>query len=90
MGLPTPGTNNLQVLRAVEEGWQAFCRAPWPFLLFQALVLAITAPCVLLAMAGALRLSGGEPSDWPPVLAVIAWWAVWSAPCWRACGAWWG
>ena len=72
MGLPTPGTNNLQVLRAVEEGWQAFCRAPWPFLLFQALVLVITVPCVLLAMAGALRLGGGEPTALPPALAAIA------------------
>ena len=44
MGLPTPGTNKLQVLRAVEDGWQAFCRAPWPFLLFQVLVLVIMAP----------------------------------------------
>ena len=42
MGLPTPGTNKLQVLRAIEEGWQAFCRAPWPFLLFEVLVLVVS------------------------------------------------
>jgi hypothetical protein len=72
MGLPTPGTNNLQVLRAVEDGWQAFCRAPWPFLLFQALVLAIALPFALLAMAGAVRLSGPELATVHPALAAIA------------------
>ena len=44
MGLPTPGTNKLQVLRAIEDGWQAFCRAPWPFLLFEVLGLVVGAP----------------------------------------------
>ena len=57
MGLPTPGTNNLQVLRAVEDGWQAFCRAPWAFLLFQALVLVVMAPFAALLVAGAVRLN---------------------------------
>ena len=44
MGLPTPGTNKLSILRAIEDGWQAFCRAPWPFVLFQVLFLVASAP----------------------------------------------
>ena len=72
MGLPTPGTNNLQVLRAIEDGWQAFCRAPWPFLLFQVLALVIAAPFAGLAAAGLLRLSGGEPAVLHPIAAGLA------------------
>lgn len=31
----TPGSpGRLQILLAVQEGWNAFCRAPWPFMLF--------------------------------------------------------
>ena len=55
MGLPTPGTNKLSVLRAVEDGWQAFCRAPWPFVLFQVLVLLIMAPFIGLISNGLLQ-----------------------------------
>ena len=28
------GSNRLQVMRAVEDGWKAFSRSPWPFVLF--------------------------------------------------------
>ena len=72
MGLPTPGTNKLQVLRAIEDGWQAFCRAPWPFLLFQVLALLIAAPFAALAAAGLLRLSGPEPALLHPTAAGLA------------------
>jgi len=72
MGLPTPGTNRLQVLRAVEDGWQAFCRAPWPFLLFQVLALVIAAPFAALAAVGLLRLSGSEPALLHPIAAGLA------------------
>ena len=72
MGLPTPGTNQLQVLRAVEDGWQAFCRAPWPFLLFQVLALVIAAPFAALVAAGVVRLSGPEPAFVHPIAAGIA------------------
>ncbi|MCP9808540.1 hypothetical protein KBY58_03725 [Cyanobium sp. HWJ4-Hawea] len=57
MGLPTPGTNKIQVLRAVEDGWQAFCRAPWSFLLFQILSGLIMLPFVAVAAAGGARLA---------------------------------
>ena len=72
MGLPTPGANKLQVLRAVEDGWQAFCRAPWPFLLFQVLVLLVMAPFATLMVGGAVRLNGPEPAFVHPIAAGIA------------------
>ena len=72
MGLPTPGTNQLQVLRAIEDGWQAFCRAPWPFLLFQVLALVIAAPFAGLVAGGVVRLSGPEPAFVHPIAAGIA------------------
>jgi hypothetical protein len=71
MSLPTPGTNQLQVLRAVEDGWQAFCRAPWPFLLFQVLVLVIMAPFAVLMVGGLVRLNSPEPAFLHPVAAGI-------------------
>jgi hypothetical protein len=71
MSLPTPGTNKLQVLRAVEDGWQAFCRAPWPFLLFQVLVLLIMAPFAALMVGGLVRLNSPEPAFLHPVAAGV-------------------
>ena len=72
MGLPTPGTNHLHVLRAVEDGWQAFCRAPWTFLLFQVLALVVAAPFAGLAIGGGLRLSGPDLAFLHPVAAGVA------------------
>ena len=78
MSLPTPGTNKLQVLRAVEDGWQAFCRAPWAFLLFQVLVTMILVPFGGLALVGLvqlidlLQLNSGELPVLHPVAAGIA------------------
>ncbi len=71
MGLPTPGTNKLQVLRAIEEGWQAFCRAPWPFLLFEVLVLVVSAPFAALLAGGVVRLNSPEPAFVHPIAAGI-------------------
>jgi hypothetical protein len=71
MGLPTPGTNKLHVLRAVEDGWQAFCRAPWAFLLFQVLVLLVIAPFAALLVGGVIRLNGPEPAIVHPIAAGI-------------------
>jgi len=71
MGLPTPGTNKIQVLRAVEDGWQAFCRAPWAFLLFQVLALVVMAPFAGLLVGGLIRLNGPEPAIVHPIAAGI-------------------
>lgn len=71
MGLPTPGTNQLQVLRAIEDGWQAFCRAPWAFLLFELLALVISAPFAGLLVGGIIRLNGPEPAIVHPIAAGV-------------------
>jgi hypothetical protein len=71
MGLPTPGTNNLQVLRAIEEGWQAFCRAPWPFVLFQLLALVIMVPFIGLISNAVLHLALGAPALVHPIATQI-------------------
>jgi hypothetical protein len=72
MGLPAAATHRLQVLRAIEEGWQAFCRAPWTFLLFQLLVLVVALPFAGLAITGAVRLAGEELPALHPIAAGLA------------------
>ena len=37
----TPAGNRLHVLKAVEDGWTAFSKAPWPFVLFALLYLLL-------------------------------------------------
>ena len=72
MGLPAAEPQQLQVLRAIEEGWQAFSRAPWTFLLFQLLVLLVGLPFAGLAAAGTVRLAGEELPALHPIAAGIA------------------
>ena len=52
---PTPtGPRRLRVLDACREGWIAFGRAPWPFLLFSLLSALAMGACVLpIALGGA-------------------------------------
>ena len=45
----TPANQPLHVLQAIEDGWNAFAKAPWTFLLFQALVAVIALPFAALA-----------------------------------------
>jgi hypothetical protein len=72
MSLPTPGTNRLQVLRAVEDGWQAFCRAPWTFLFFQVLVLTVMSPFLWLIHRALLHLVLGDAPLFHPIATQIA------------------
>lgn len=60
MALTPSGSGRLQVLHAVEEGWGAFCRAPWAFLLFQVLAGLVLLPFVALTGVGAARLAEVE------------------------------
>jgi hypothetical protein len=47
---PAPtGNPRLRVLRAVEDGWTAFSRAPWPFVLFTLLYVALSIPFQLIS-----------------------------------------
>lgn len=63
---PTPSSSErLQVMQAVEEGWQAFCRAPWPFVLFTLLTGALNVGFQALGNLSAL------PEANQPALAVL-------------------
>jgi hypothetical protein len=57
MALTPSSDSRLHVLQAVEEGWAAFCRAPWAFLLFEALSALILLPFAALAAIGGARLA---------------------------------
>ena len=35
----------LRILEALRDGWQAFCRAPWPFVLFTLLTGSLNPGC---------------------------------------------
>ena len=49
---PSPPRSGLDVLEAIREGWQAFTRAPWPFLGFTLLVGILNAICNQLQKQG--------------------------------------
>ncbi|EHA61817.1 hypothetical protein [Synechococcus sp. WH 8016] len=54
------GSGRLHVLQAIEDGWNAFTKAPWTFLLFQALVAVIALPFATLAGLSGARLAEME------------------------------
>lgn len=60
MALTPSNSGSLRVLHAVEEGWGAFCRAPWVFLLFQVLASLVVLPFLALTGVGAARLAEVE------------------------------
>ena len=68
------GDSRLNVLQAVEEGWAAFCRAPWVFLLFEALSAVILLPFAALSAVGGARLA--EVNELMGVHPVGAWMAL--------------
>ena len=53
-------SSRLHVLQAIEDGWNAFAKAPWTFLLFQALVAVIALPFAALAGLSGARLAAVE------------------------------
>ncbi len=57
MALTPAAESHLNVLEAVEQGWAAFCRAPWVFLLFEALSAVILLPFAALSAVGGARLA---------------------------------
>ena len=54
----TAARPTLRPLQAIEDGWAAFARAPWTFLLFELLAGGIALVFALLAIGGASRLTG--------------------------------
>ena len=68
----TPTGSSLQVLKAVEDGWNAFCTAPWSFLLFQILVGVVTLPFIGIAALGGTRIAAVKEVAWlHPVLGYL-------------------
>ncbi len=68
----TPTGSSLQVLKAVEDGWNAFCKAPWSFLLFQILVGVVTLPFIGIAALGGTRIAAVKEVAWlHPVLGYL-------------------
>ena len=53
-----PAPSVFKPLQAIEDGWAAFARAPWTFLLFELLAGGIAVLFALLAIAGGTRLTG--------------------------------
>ena len=53
-----PAPSVFKPLQAIEDGWAAFARAPWTFLLFELLAGGIAVLFALLAIAGGARLTG--------------------------------
>jgi hypothetical protein len=56
----------LQIDRAVRDGWAAFCRAPWPFILFTLLSGALALAFQTLANLAAL-----PEANQPPALVIV-------------------
>ena len=54
----TAARPTLRPLQAIEDGWAAFARAPWTFLLFELLAGAISLLFALLVIGGGSRLTG--------------------------------
>ena len=65
----TAARPTLRPLQAIEDGWTAFARAPWTFLLFELLAGSIALLFALLAVGGASRLTG--LIETPPI--AVAW-----------------
>ncbi len=61
----TPTDGRLHVLKAVEDGWTAFTKAPWTFVLFTLLLGVLTisfqvVSAIVSAFAGNVVMNGGE------------------------------
>lgn len=71
---PTPhgnpsGSQRLHLIQAVQEGWRAFCRAPWPFVLFTLVAGSLNLVFQVLCQLQEVLPKGVEA---PPALLVVA------------------
>ncbi len=64
--IPDGSADRLRLAEAIQEGWRAFCRAPWPFVLFTLLTGSLS--LLFQALANLDGLS--EPNE--PPLALLA------------------
>ncbi|MEX1315600.1 MAG: hypothetical protein AB1Z22_00560 [Synechococcaceae cyanobacterium] len=65
------GPGRLQILRALEAGWTAFCRAPWPFVLFTLLTGALSLGFQFLASLDSLPEANQPPLSVQAVGALV-------------------
>ncbi len=71
MALSPTGPSPLRVLDACREGWIAFGRAPWPFLLFSLLSALAMGACVLpIALGGSILVTTALFTDPAPEIAL--------------------
>ncbi|MFM7452761.1 MAG: hypothetical protein ACKO1V_02155, partial [Cyanobium sp.] len=68
MAFSPAGQPRLQLDQALRVGWAAFCRAPWPFVLFTLISGALSLAFQALANLASLP----EASQPPAVLVVLA------------------
>lgn len=59
---PPSAPGQLQIAQAVREGWEAFCRAPWPFVLFTLISGALSLAFQALANLDALPEASQPPT----------------------------
>jgi hypothetical protein len=73
MAMSTPGPHRLDLGQALQDGWRAFARNPWMFLLFglllfglEMLLQVLLQPRLPLAWRPSTWLTGASPWTWSP------------------------
>jgi uncharacterized membrane protein len=82
----TPVSTRLHVLRAVEDGWNAFTKAPWPFVLF-ALIVGVLS--VVFQLIGNAATGGGDNTTvgvGGVILTIVALIGSWIVSLWGVTG----
>ncbi|MFL0768866.1 MAG: hypothetical protein AB8E87_02700 [Prochlorococcus sp.] len=67
----TPTSSRLHVLKAVEDGWAAFTKAPWPFILFTLLWGALSTLFQLIGNLGSASANGSNLNAGGIILGII-------------------
>ncbi|EAQ70551.1 putative conserved membrane protein [Synechococcus sp. RS9909] len=82
----TPVSSRLHVLKAVEDGWNAFTKAPWPFVLF-ALIVGVLS--VVFQLIGNAATGGGDNTTVGVggiILTIVALIGSWIVSLWGVTG----
>lgn len=82
----TPVSSRLHVLQAVEDGWKAFTKAPWPFVLFALLVGVLS---VVFQVIGNAATGGGGSTTVGVggiILTIVALIGSWIVSLWGVTG----
>ena len=81
-----PENGRLHVLRAVEDGWTAFTKAPWPFVLFTLLVGLLSIVFQLIGNAAAMGGDNNLIGIGGIVLTLVALIGSWIVSLWGVTG----